>query len=230
MRNLRTLLYVLLTAGVVSCSPSAERRLQWNLRTTVRQYEKTGQHNPKWDVPAKEALTLYARWRSAAASQSDDLARQIGARCQEALVAGCPDPLVLYVCVRFVVNQPGHTDNEIAAAHRQMAAGLKASRYDSLRKFYGFLRAGEHLYRLKPPPKLDITEMMNDAAAQLTLALEANDAPYAELDQAARAFMQAFQGMEVNRDWGWARLKRVLMKKWGANYVNDLSHGETKVD
>jgi hypothetical protein len=119
---------------------------------------------------------------------------------------------------------------EIATLHRQVAAGLKASRYSSLRQFYGFLRAGEHLYQLKPVPKLEVTEMMNDAAAQLTIALEENDAPDAELDQAARAFMQAFQRMEINRNWGWAKLQPRLKKKWGANCANELSRGETKVD
>jgi hypothetical protein len=230
MGHLRTLIYVSLAASVVSCSPSAERRLKWNLRTTVGQYEKSGRHNPKWDAPAKEALVLYSRWRSSALGQSDDLARQIGRRCQEAVAAGCPDPLVLYVHARFVINQPGRTEVEVAAAHWKIAAELKASRYSSLRKFYGFLRAGEHLYELKPPPKLDVTEMMNDAAAQLVIALEANDAPYVELDQAAHAFMQPFHRMQINRNWGWARLQPVLKKKWGANYVEELSRGEAKVD
>lgn len=230
MGHWRTLLCVLLAVGVVSCSSSAERRLKWNLRTTVKQYEKTGRHDPKWDAPAKDALMLYARWRSGSVSQSDDLARRIGRRCQEAVAAGCPDPLVLYVFARFAINQPGTAELEIATLHRQVAAGLKASRYSSLRKFYGFLRAGEHLYQLTPAPKLEVTEMMNDAAAQLTIALEDNDAPYGELYQAARALMQAFHRMEVNRNWGWARLQPVLKKKWGTNYAAELSRGETKVD
>jgi hypothetical protein len=241
MGHLRTLIYVLLGVGVVSCSPYAERRLKWNLRTTVGQYEKSGRHDRKWDAPAKEALTLYARWRSSARGQSDDLARQIGRQCHEALAGGCSDPLVLYVHARFVLNQPGHSAAEIAAAHWKIAAELKASRYSSLRKlkasrysslrkFYGFLRAGEHLYQIKPVPKLDVTEMMNDAAAQLSIALEEDDAPYIELDQAAHAFMQPFHQMQINRDWGWARLRPVLKKKWGTNYAEELSRGETKVD
>jgi hypothetical protein len=230
MGSWRTLLWVLLATGVASCSSSAERRLKWNLRTTVRQYEKTGRHDPKWDAPAKDALTGYARWRSGTLSPGDDLARQIGRRCQEAVAAGCPDPLVLYVFARFVVNQLETEEMEIATLHRQVAAGLKASRYSSLRKFYGFLRAGEHLYQLKPVPKLEVTEMMNDAAAHLTIALEENDAPAAELDQAARAFLQAFQRMEINRNWGWAKLQPRLKKKWGVNYADELSRGETKVD
>ena len=230
MGHLRKLIYVLLGIGVVSCSPYAERRLKWNLRTTVGQYEKSGRHDRKWDAPAKEALTLYARWRSSARDQSDDLARQIGRRCQEALAGGCSDPLVLYVHARFVINQPGHSAAEIAAAHWKIAAELKASRYSSLRKFYGFLRAGEHLYQLQPVPKLDVTEMMNDAAAQLATALEEDDAPCVELDQAAHAFMQPFHEMRINRDWGWARLQPALKKKWGANCAEELSRGETKVD
>jgi hypothetical protein len=230
MGQLRTLIYILLGAAVVSCSPPAERRFKWNLRTTVGQYEKTGRHDPKWDAPAKQALTLYSRWRASPVGQTDDLARQIGRRCQEALAAGCPDPLVLYVNARFVMNQPSHTAAEIAATHWKIAAELKASRYSSLRKFYGFLRAGEHLYQLKPVPKLDVTELMNDAAAQLAIAFNEKGAPYAELDQAAHAFMQSFHRMDINRNWGWGRLQPVLRKQWGANYAAELSRGEAKVD
>ena len=230
MQILRTLLYFLLAAALASCSSPEERRLKWNLRTTVRQYEKLGRHNPKWDAPAKDALTLYSRWRSDPFHQNDELAQQIGRGCQEAVAAGCSDPLVLYVHARFVLNQSGHAETEIAAAHRQIAGALKASHYSSMRKFYGFLRAGEQLYQLNPIPKLDVTELMNDAAAQLTIALKENDAPYAELYQAARAFMQAFHLMQINRDWGWAGLQPVLKKKWGTNYAAELSSGETKVD
>jgi hypothetical protein len=230
MGRLHTLICILLGATVMSCSPPAERRLKWNLRTTVGQYEKIGRHDPKWDAPATEALTLYARWRSSPRSQSDDLARQIGRRCQEAVSAGCHDPLVRYVHARFVINQPGHTEAEIAAAHWKIAAELKASRYCSLRKFYGFLRAGEHLCQLKPAPKLDATEMMNDAAAQLEIALRENEAPDLELDQAAHAFMQSFRRMDVNRNWGWGKLQPVLKQKWGAAYADELSRGEAKVD
>ena len=107
---------------------------------------------------------------------------------------------------------------------------MKASQYNSLRKFYGFLRAGEHLYQLLPVSKLDVTELMNDAAAQLALALEENNAPYVELDQAAHAFMQPFRRMDINHNWGWAKLKPILERKWGPNYAEELSRGEAKVD
>jgi hypothetical protein len=36
--------------------------------------------------------------------------------------------------------------------------------------------------------------------------------------------------MEINHDWGWAKLQRVLRKKWGANYAEELLRGDAKVD
>ncbi|HEY6166770.1 MAG TPA: hypothetical protein VI454_01935, partial [Verrucomicrobiae bacterium] len=158
------------------------------MRTTVKDYEKIGRHDPKWDAAANEALTLYSQWRTEPEKQTDALAQQIAQKCESAVTAGCRDALVSYVHTRFVLNRPGHAPEEIASTHRQIAQGLKASHYSSLRKFYGFLRAGEHLYALKPIPKLEVTEMMNDAATQLSLALKEDDAPYGELVQASRAF------------------------------------------
>ena len=72
--------------------------------------------------------------------------------------------------------------------------------------------------------------MLNDAAAQLSLALEANDVPYGELAEAARAFMQPLRRMQINRNWGWAKLQPLLRKKFGPNYAAELSSGEVQVD
>jgi len=197
------------------------RRLKWELRTTVGQYEKSGRHDQKWDAPAKEALTLYSRWRSGPLGQSDDLARQIGRRCQEAVAGGCSDRWCFYVHAALVINRPGHSAAENRRAHWKVAAELKASRYSSLRKFYGFLRAGEHLYLLKPVPKLDVTEMMNDAAAQLAIALEGNEALQVELDQAAHASCSL--SIRCNQpELGLGQTAAGLEKEMGANYAAEL--------
>src|ERR1019366_290221 len=75
----RSLIWVgLYTAAcliVVACNktgaskkPSPEAalptRLDWNFKTLVDAYQKAGHTNPKWDEPAKRALTELARSRS----------------------------------------------------------------------------------------------------------------------------------------------------------------------
>ncbi len=219
----------LLMGTLMSCSSEKEKRLQWNLKTTLQEYKKVGHRNPQWDTPAKEALKLFAEWR--AGQMGDEaLAAQIGRDCEKALAAGCNDPLIIYLDARFVVNKSNLSEMQIAAAHRRAADGFKQSDYSSLRKFYSYLRAGETLYKLKPLPKLDVTEMMNDAATALAKAIKKNDAPYSEIYRAARAFMFAFHQMNIPRDRGWEQLEPLLQKKWGAAYAKELALSEPQID
>ena len=76
----------------------------------------------------------------------------------------------------------------------------------------------------QPEIRLEVTELMNDAAVQLSLALEANDAPYGELVEAAHAFMRPFREMQINRDWGTAVLDpdHDLLLRWSGGHC---AHG-----
>jgi hypothetical protein len=230
MAPLKYFLFFLLTIGLAGCSSEKARRLKWNLKTTVREYEEVGRHHdPKWDADAKEALTLFAEWRAGDAMDTA-LVEKIGRAAQKASDAGCPDPLIAYLRARFVVNKTSRSGKDIADAHRYAANGLKESYYSSLRRFYGALRAGETLYKLNPKAKLDCTILMNDAARALVEVIEEDDAPHKEIFLAARAFCWSFSKMEINTDRGWYALEPLLRKKWGNKYRETLAISEPLID
>jgi hypothetical protein len=230
-KALRIFLCLLVLLTLAACSSEKARRLQWNLKTTVEAYEKIGHHNQKWDAPAKEALTLFARWRAGSATDFS-LVEPIAEATQKAISAGCSDPLILYVHARFGVNRTSRDPMERLSAHKNAADGFKESEYSDLRKFYGCLRAAEAYSKLTPPRKLDMTELMNDAANFLANAIDENDAPYGELFHAARAFMYSFGQMRdnFNTDRGWHRLEPLLRKQWGNGYREKLGVSEVAID
>lgn len=233
MAHLRTVLIVMLLATAVSCSQSLkEKRLKWNLKTTVGEYKEVGRCNKAWDATAIETLELFSEWRASEATAGPELAKKIAEQAETATKAGCKDPLVRYVHTRFVVARNRHTALELASAQRSVAEQLKDSSYSAMRRFYGHLRAAEAIFKLEPVRELELTEIMNDAYNCLAEAIKENDAPYGELHQAARAccyFSKQVQGKILLED-GWSKAEQALRKKWGNNFMQELSISEVAID
>ena len=140
--------------GAASARPSlssAERkrreaRLKWNLATMVGDYEMKGVRDPKWNQDAIRALKLLARARAYGPQEVRGFPEDVATAARAAVEAGCTDPLIRYVYLRF---GPATRDtNEIAALFKEVSADLTRSEYSSLRKFYGSLRAAEAQYRV----------------------------------------------------------------------------------
>src|SRR6266496_2223697 len=122
-------------------------RLEWNLRTLVDPYERSGRRSAKWDNSAKLGLSSFAQIR-ANGSQGDadeSLFKLVRINCEIAVAAGCDDPMVAYLHARNVLADRGVTPQELGNALRKSADALNASEYPSIRKFYAALRAAEQL-------------------------------------------------------------------------------------
>jgi hypothetical protein len=231
MGQLRTFALVALAITLVGCGSEKARRLKWNVKTTVDAYSEVGQRDPKWNDQALKTLKLFAQWRSSSAMQTEGIREQIAASAKDSIAAGCKDPLLLYVYARFVANKNESDVKALAYAHKLAADGMKASDYDSLRVFYATMRAGEALYRVKPPTKLDVAEMMNDSAINLNRAMSDGDIPSGELLDAARAYLSVLQTMrDIPRYEPWSRLDKELREKWGKEYRKTFGSSEVAID
>jgi hypothetical protein len=62
-----------------------EQRLAWNLKTLVDPYQKAGHTNPKWDEPAKRALTEFARVRAQCTESNEAWGWIIATNCESAV-------------------------------------------------------------------------------------------------------------------------------------------------
>lgn len=75
--------------------------LAWTRKTLVGAYDKGGRKDPRWDAKAREALeAITPVWADLAVSDRS-LAQRAYALCDEAVQAGCDDPLVLYAHARM---------------------------------------------------------------------------------------------------------------------------------
>lgn len=124
----------------LSPEQAKEQRLAWNLKTLVEPYEKAGHTSPRWDEPAKRALTEFARSRSQCVESNEAWGWIISTNCMAAVDAGCDDPMIRYLYIRFSMNQ---TNSAQAFTDKlcQTAKDMQKSTYPPVRKFYAAARA-----------------------------------------------------------------------------------------
>lgn len=130
---------------VLSPEQAKEQRLTWNLKTLVEAYQQAGHTSPKWDEPAKRALTEFARTRSQCTESNEAGGQIIATNCSTAVDAGCDDPMIRYLYIRYCMNQT-NSAKAFGDAFCKVAQDINQSSYPSIRKFYASLRAVQQLY------------------------------------------------------------------------------------
>ena len=73
-------------------------RLEWNHRTLVDAYNEVGERNPLWDQSARDALNAFAQVRC---GTDTNAAGRLKSSLERAREAGCADPLIRYLNLRF---------------------------------------------------------------------------------------------------------------------------------
>jgi hypothetical protein len=136
--------FLLLTATGCKQDPK-KQRLTWNLKTLVDAYQKAGHTNPKWDEPAKCALTEFARSRSQCTESNEAWGLIIATNCESAVQAGCDDPMVKYLFIRFALDQT-NSKGVFLKAFCQTAKDMQKSAYPPVRKFYAAERALDQIF------------------------------------------------------------------------------------
>lgn len=124
----------------ISPEAAKESRLDWNLKTTVGAYQEIGNTDPKWDEAATNALAEFAKSRSQSFAPDEDWTTIIRTNCDTAVQAGCDDPLIRYLYIRFCMSQT-NGPQDFAKAFYGVAHDIQKSSYPNIRKFYAVVRA-----------------------------------------------------------------------------------------
>jgi hypothetical protein len=118
-------------AAPASAPKPKSKRWEWTCRDTVEAYTRVGRTNAAWDKPAKQALELYAEARSNPEDKSLFLNTSVAGLVQAALGAGCDDPVIQYLHIRYVLG-PGA---DSVPASIKAADAMEATGYSAARKF-----------------------------------------------------------------------------------------------
>jgi len=205
---------------VVSTNALVQQRFEWNYKTLVEPYEKAGHTSPKWDEPAKHALTEFARSRSQCVESNEAWGLIISTNCSAAMDAGCDDPMIHYLYIRFSMSQTNSTQ-AFADAFCTTALEMEKSSYPNIRKFYAWQRAGiqatyTYGYGTNIPPEVRRLGIWALAATNLVVALSDRTMPPEEAYDACHEILEVWKG---SKD-GYSSLYHSLEKQFPDNWTN----------
>jgi hypothetical protein len=202
----------------------AKQRLAWNLQTTVEAYNKIGVKNAQWDESARKCLAEFARTRSAIVSSNEPAGKIISTNAANAVDAGCTDPMVTYLYIRFALPQ---TNSKVEFANRLYATAqaMNGSSYPPVRKFYASARAIEQYYYAYDTQK-DL-KARDESFGLLTALLELVDQtlsdktiPLGEASEVAdQAVALAGRTDFHNETMFYDRVEQALMKNFSGDYL-----------
>jgi hypothetical protein len=187
---------------VVACNKSGASkarpltRLDWNLKTLVDAYENAGHTNLNWDEPATNALNEFARSRSRITVSNEAPGSIISNNCAAAIDAGCDDPMIRYLYIRYC--QTG-SRQAIAEAFCKAGLDMEQSSYPNIRKFYAWQRASQQLiyaygYGTNIPAEMRQLPIWQDAQANLQAALSDQTMPPEEAYDCCHDLLNSWKG------------------------------------
>lgn len=211
----------------LSLEQAREQRLAWNLKTLVEAYDKAGHTNPKWDEPAKRALTEFARTRSQCTESNEAWGFIICSNCIVAVDAGCDDPMVRYLFTRFSMDQTNST-RAFTDAFCQVAQDMQKSTYPPVRKFYTAAWALDQIYYTygtNPSGQALGKEIMPLAAQNVEPALDDQTMPAREAYEIANKALYLISGDTNEYQQGYQCIETAMLKNWPDDYTTWLLKG-----
>ncbi len=208
----------------VVLSARAESRRDWLMKVLDRGYAESGSANSRWDGLASKALQAYADYSRVGATDERYVVLSNAVAAAES--AGCKDPLLDYMRVRYGVNGSIHSKPELALAYLNAFRAVHASQYHPLLKFFAGYRAIEAAHEAEPSgnrsPLIElVTGALEDAAHD-------TNAPAAEI------FDAVFLWVDYTKGKGWVEymMKDVqpnLEKTWGHEEAYYRLRGHTEI-
>ncbi len=220
----------------LSPEQAKEQRLAWNLKTLVDPYQKVGHTNPKWDEPAKRALTEFARVRSQCIESNEAWGWIISTNCTAASDAGCDDPMVNYLFIKFTMAQT-NSSKKFLDAYYKVALDMQTSSYPTIRKFYAAQRAVDQLFytygyatnnNIEAQPTFQ--KVMPLISQNLLPALEDKTMPAVEASEACDALFTCMMGEGIPDyhayAWYYHAIEKPIFDNWPDAYTSWLLKGE----
>jgi hypothetical protein len=193
-----------------------EYRLEWNLNTLVAAYEKAGHKSSAWDEMAKRALTEFARSRSLVTGTNEDAALIISSSVLSATRAGCDDPLVHYLYIRYAMEQTNSRE-AFTSEFCQTAKDMDNSGYPGVRKFYAATRAMDQIlytYGTNSASQPDYNNIGNVIYKNLQATLEDTSMPAEEAYEVCDAATKHFQNNAASFSQAYSFLEKPMFAHW----------------
>jgi hypothetical protein len=243
---MRLLLCVVVCLALVAChktnsyqklSPeaAAQARLDWNLKTTVEAYNRIGGSYAAWDGFATNALIEFAQpeaapSRTGAFSGQQDWAIIIRTNCAAAVQAGCDDPMIRYLYIRFCMDQT-HSAEDFSREFCRVARDMQKSAYPEIRKFYASAHALDQLfYAYGTNVDLNtVNELANNIESTLTQIAADKSTPPEEAYEACSLGLHEVSRSKSEYENLYHKIEQPLFQNWPEESTCWLLKGEAYI-
>lgn len=222
--------FVLAACGKkISPQEVRQSRLDWNLKTLVDAYQKIGNTDSKWDGPATNALAEFARSRTGLFESDEDWGEIIRTNCEAAVEAGCDDPMIRYLYIRFSMSQT-NSPQDFADAFCKVENDMQESSYPSIRKFYTSLRAlSQFYYAYTNADVMTLQKLADDTIESLVETLDDKTTPVDEVYDACHQTLMNWSGDKARYQNCYRRMEQPLFKNWPKESISWLLKGEAYI-
>jgi hypothetical protein len=192
------LIFFSMAALLVSCSHKApatrQDREKWNQSALKGTYETAGSRNPKWDKDAEDALSAYAKSRTASSDEAEMYTGLAGDSAENAVNESCNDPMVRYLYARYSTDAQAKPFKDRQDLYQSAANNLEASSYPAIWKFYANVDAAELLWWNRDHSLWQqVVQLRHNAMGDLAQAAREKSLPEAEAYDAANDLFQLLQ-------------------------------------
>ncbi len=209
--------------------PVKQARLEWNLQTTVEAYRKAGFRGYYWDGPAILALTEFAYSRCGMPDTNEPFGQIIATNANAAIRAGCKDPLVNYLYIRFAMDQANERER-FADSFMQMMRTMNGSTYPPVRKFYAAARTMDqtlYTYGYNATNSSNLNEAWSVLEQNLLNTLSDKTVPPEEAYEVAELATTLDGGKSLQQMY--QRIEPLYFQNWPNDYTAWLLKGEANI-
>ena len=209
------------------------QRLAWDLKTTVEAYNHAGFSNRAWDDAAHRCLTEFAHAQAGDFGANEPISEIIATNATAAMNAGCNDPLVNYVFIKFSMGQTTNSREAFEAAFCKTARDMDNTSYPSIRRFYATADALDQInytYGTNAYQHPEHFEMLQNMVGRLEESLRDSTMPASEAYQASKLGLQLMRGNENNRQMLDQMIQTQLFRNWPNAYTTWLLKGRDYID
>lgn len=204
-------------------------RLAWNLKTLVEPYESAGFAGRAWDEPARQALSGFAHLRSGVPPTNASWPEIIAANCDRAVKAGCKDPMIEYLRIRFPLDH-AHDHKAFADALCRVAIALQETSYPPIRKFYAARRASEQFYQAYDRnADRSLLQQVGGLSFYLRDILHDSTIPVEEAYEVGYETLEAYAGSRDRYEEVYRQIEKPMFDKWSDDYRSWLLKGQAYV-
>jgi len=224
-------------ASQVGDDSTAQLTLAW-LKHTVREpYDRVGKKDPRWDTAARKTLDEYVLALRPGGDPEGSRIKLVGVIAHEAVKAGCNDPLIAYLDIRFGDMGLAASPRKQEDALRGVAQEIMKSDYPAIRKFFVCLRASGNLRRTPfnlsntPPAELLLrrkaAHYLAEAMTDKTMPIEQVFDAWSQIQRRLR-----YDTEEVPGTLGesYQEIEKPLFENWPKESTSYLIEGKFYID